>query len=594
MNLVHSFHNRWKDIWKWLHAIWDDIEWPLILILSLITTILGAKGFSDYFSSTGIKNFNTWDCIYSAIQLFSLESGNIAPEASLPLSLQIARFLAPSLAAYTIFQALKEIFSKQVLLFNLWKIRNHYIVAGLGDKGFRLVSDLRKEDKPVVAIEIDENNPHLDTCKELGALVLVGDAREKLLLRRAGIRRASHLIAVCGDDGINTEITVLTKELTQKDLTCTIHITDPYLWGILKEQEFMVQESSEHFRLELFNIYDSGARYLLRETLFSSNTLDQPPALLIVGTGMLAEYLILHAAQFWAFHYGAKTPSHKKSLVIYIVAPSAEQDIARLQVRYPIIKNTCQLFSYNQAADELTMPENFPAQNVTHAYICLEDTFSGLQTSFSLLEWADKKNVQIMVRMTEDAGLASLLKTSRQLELSPINAFGLLDTTCRLSLFDDGTHENLARAIHEHYLQEELSKGKELYSTPALQPWEALSAELKQSNLHQADHIGTKLRAVNCGIKPWVSGNATTFEFSSDEIETMAQLEHDRWMKEKKAQGWQLGQRDNENKRHPDLLSWENLPENAREKNRQAVRQIPLLLARAGFQIYRIPQKPIS
>ena len=295
-----------KNFWQWLHVIWNDIEWPFVSVLVIATTYLGTQGFAQYFSMKGIV-FSRGDCLYSAIQLFSLESGNIIPGDPIPLSLQIARFAAPSLATYTIFQALKELFSKQVLLFNLVKIRHHYLIAGLGDKGFHLVTDLRRAHKPVVVIEMDDGNPHLESCLEMGALVLIGDARERRVLKRAGVRKAVHLISVCGDDGTNTEVAVLAKELTTKELSCTIHITDAYLWDILKEQEFITQDSFRHFRLELFSIYDSGARYLLRKTLFKNNATSQTPALLIVGMGTLAESLILHAAQYWAFKNAKKT-----------------------------------------------------------------------------------------------------------------------------------------------------------------------------------------------------------------------------------------------------------------------------------------------
>ena len=45
---------------------------------------------------------------------------------------------------------------------------------------------------------------------------------------------------------------------------------------------------------------------------------------------------------------------------------------------------------------------------------------------------------------------------------------------------------------------------------------------------------------------------------------------------------------------HPALLPCNKLSEEAKEKNIQSVQQIPVLLARAGFQIYRILQQVTS
>ncbi len=55
----------------------------------------------------------------------------------------------------------------------------------------------------------------------------------------------------------------------------------------------------------------------------------------------------------------------------------------------------------------------------------------------------------------------------------------------------------------------------------------------------------------------------------------MARLEHDLWRKAKEADGWVYGEQRDENKRtHPDLVSWDDLPEEEREKNLAMVRQI--------------------
>jgi hypothetical protein len=64
-------------------------------------------------------------------------------------------------------------------------------------------------------------------------------------------------------------------------------------------------------------------------------------------------------------------------------------------------------------------------------------------------------------------------------------------------------------------------------------------------------------------------------------------MEHQRWMRERHAQGYVYGP-DREGKHHPDLVGWPDLSENAREKDRQAVREIPAILHEAGFQILRL------
>jgi hypothetical protein len=71
-------------------------------------------------------------------------------------------------------------------------------------------------------------------------------------------------------------------------------------------------------------------------------------------------------------------------------------------------------------------------------------------------------------------------------------------------------------------------------------------------------------------------------------LEMLAQLEHRRWMAEKQLAGYVYGEeRDEDLMTHPDLVPWEMLSEPVREKDRDAIRQLPDMLALQGLQIVR-------
>jgi hypothetical protein len=517
----------------------------------------------------------------------------------IPITLQIARFLSPALAVYTLFQAFMVVFKEQLELFRLVRVTNHAIVCGLGQKGLHLTKDLRKANRPVVVIEQDGNNPHLEVCRELGAILVIGDARDNRVLLKAGINRARNLIAVCGEDGTNVEVTEQARNLVRgrrkKVLTCTAHIADTYLWTLLREREF-AQEQSSFFRFEMFNIYDIGARALLRDT-FQVNGFGQPLHLLIIGMGDLAEHLILHAAQDWRLR-GADA---KGKLIISVIDPDVERRLETLQIRFPLLRKICEFYLYKyhtnwpefQNGGFLQM--NDQPYPITNAYICFDDTPLGLLAGFTLLRLLPDQKTQIMVRMSEDAGLAAFLKEIRSTELKDLSAFGLLDRTCKIGLLDDGTHEALARVIHENYVEREKQKGNTAKDYPSMVPWDELPGELKESNRRQADHIGIKLAKIGFMITPWRDYGKEEFSFKLEEIERMARMEHTRWCEEKKLEGWKYGEnRDDSHKIHPDLVEhWDDprLEDESKEKDRGAVRLIPYLLARAGFQIYRIKDK---
>ena len=55
-------------------------------------------------------------------------------------------------------------------------------------------------------------------------------------------------------------------------------------------------------------------------------------------------------------------------------------------------------------------------------------------------------------------------------------------------------------------------------------------------------------------------------------------MEHARWNAERWLAGWRLGKKDLIKKTSPWLLPWEELPDEIKEFDRQAVREIPLRL----------------
>jgi hypothetical protein len=98
------------------------------------------------------------------------------------------------------------------------------------------------------------------------------------------------------------------------------------------------------------------------------------------------------------------------------------------------------------------------------------------------------------------------------------------------------------------------------------------------------------LKAVGCTIAPLMDWGAEPLQFSEDEIEVMARLEHERWCADQVRHGWKFapGKKDIQNRTHPDLLPWENLPEPEKEKNRIPSRELPALLTRVGFSVVRV------
>jgi hypothetical protein len=155
-----------------------------------------------------------------------------------------------------------------------------------------------------------------------------------------------------------------------------------------------------------------------------------------------------------------------------------------------------------------------------------------------------------------------------------------------LGVLFNASREAIAEAIHDHYLKE---RGAASPDSPAERPWNELAEAFRKSNRSQADDLMRKLERVDCGFRSAGRNGPARFAFDKNEIEMLAELEHERWKKEKEAAGYSWGAaRDDLRRTHPDLVPWKDLAEETRSHNRETVAAIPDVLARARFEVYRL------
>ncbi|MEZ5142233.1 MAG: RyR domain-containing protein [Acidimicrobiales bacterium] len=150
----------------------------------------------------------------------------------------------------------------------------------------------------------------------------------------------------------------------------------------------------------------------------------------------------------------------------------------------------------------------------------------------------------------------------------------------------------IARAIHRRYVTAACGEHLPADEDLSLRPWDQLPATLRRSNLDQAADIVDKLHRLGCDVVPAAPGETgedeAAFAFTAAELELLAEVEHQRWVLERRAQGWVAGEvRDVAARRSPHLVSWSALPDDVRELDRNAVRAIPALLVEVGLRIVR-------
>ncbi|MFF7637507.1 DUF1003 domain-containing protein [Kitasatospora sp. NPDC008050] len=153
--------------------------------------------------------------------------------------------------------------------------------------------------------------------------------------------------------------------------------------------------------------------------------------------------------------------------------------------------------------------------------------------------------------------------------------------------------EHLARAMHETYGHADLEADGQAADTPGQvpdigglpTPWDELPEEVKESNRTQARQIGEQLATIGCLMVPTFNP-ALDFAFEEDEVRLLARLEHEsrRGGQPSAVVGREPGA---DGRTQHDQVPWEQLSDRTRLANLEAVRRMPAVLARAGFQVLR-------
>lgn len=597
-NLEDLSRGRWRED---VRRFWRDHQWKVIIVLWAAALVLGYTGFSLSYHNMG-ESISVADAVYNTLLMFTLNYSFPGAEA---WPLQIARFLAPAVALFTVIQAFAVLYLRQLQAASMRRASDHVVICGLGRTGMLLARAFYKKGYRVIAIERDEDNTSVDEFRGLGGSVLIGDATDPEMLKKTRVDRAHYLVSVLGDDGANAEVTVNARKLKQKkagkQLICQTQIVDLQLCRLLRKEmsreEMLCNPTDTEFQLKFFNIFEMGGLALIRKhPPFKHDGKGAGNHLLLVGMGCLGESVVTHLTRnLWLESLG-NNGGYASKPRITVIDLAAKDRVGSMRQRSPRLEEVCELEALQM---DVNSPEFARASflrdgdgecGITMAYICMDDDSRNLSAAITIFQKIRDCNIPIVVRMAREAGLATLLDSvvnDEGSDISEIYSFGLLERTCSIDLLLDNAREALAGAIHVEYLEDQRARGVEMGSTPAMYPWKELTEDVRDDNRQAADHVNEVLKEADCGISRLFDWDTPIIDFSPEEVEKMARLWHKLWMKDKIARGWTLGQKEKGKKTNPNLLPWDELPESVKEENRDSVSDFPMLLARTGFQAER-------
>lgn len=568
-------------------------RWWLILILFAATLALGWFGFSRHHASR-VPAASFWYNLYLSLQLFTLESGSVP--APIPITLNIARFLAPVVSAWALVKTLILLFGDRIRSLRLRRLRDHVVVCGLGRRGTQLVRDFRASGERVVAIECDDEGSGARTCRALGASVLIGSATEPDILRKACVERAAHVIAVTGDDGTNAGIAVrvyqrvLDREFgIEGTVRCSIQVVDLRLATLLQHHHVLA-ETRSCFEAQVFNSYHTIARQLLGEHPLDYERIGPADPrqvhLIIVGFGEMGESLALQAARIGCFANGRKL----RLTAIDREAAVRERDFLG---DHPQVRELLEIdFIAGDVRDPALLERMRDwadaSDTITSIAVCLDDDSRSLSCALGVLSRLRNKETPLLVRMSDSIGLATLLEDEYGDETwLRVDAFGTVEEFCTREALLHEELDEIARALHEDYAAKRLAEGRAV-DDPSVQPWDRLDELLKTSSRASADHIPVKLRAIGCHMAKLGDATRRVDGFSAQEIKLLGRMEHARWVAERLLAGWTPSRtRSPLDRKSPDLVDWDELTDDVKQLDFDVVAGIPRFLERVGKKVYR-------
>ncbi len=574
-------------------------EWYLLGACAVLLTVAGTIGFYRTDAGAG----DVLKSLYLSIQLFILESGAVEDDVAFFSLLNVARWLSPLLLATTAIKTALSFVADDLYRIRMIRLRDHIVFLGYNDSLAPMIDNFSRvhmktpsggQHNKILVVTEHPGNAWITSLKTSKVLFLKHNPTDADVFRQIKAEHARYIFAVTDNDFINVSIIkglfhIKEDHKQSRFLTAYAMITDPALKRELQHHEVFIQ-NTDNFDARVFNPYENSARLLYKKVApdvfkpVTQNT-TPPPGILILGFNTLARsFLTQHAL------LGQYINTEKARVTV--IDSNRSNGFQKYIGRTHHIQNLLEIEWIDRELESLTKPE-LSDRLVRNRYDVVYLFVDNDTVLFSLISWLQLIKTETPFRIIASCNSGFIPnKTMRE----DRNRLFFLDpereSASPLYVIDEEL-DHMARHIHARYLEGELKKLKEkgIPLKPAAVPWSILPEEYKASNRSQADHLKVKLRCAGAEIidrttgDPEPDGDEMERHLGAAMIESLAKAEHNRWNAEKWIHGWEYGERDDAYKLHPNLVPWSDLDEDTRNYDRNAIRDIPVILAEVGKRI---------
>ena len=538
-------------------------EQPLLGIIGAVALVFGFIGYRQYFKS--VDEPSGWvDVLYADMQLIKLSSK--VTKGSAPWTLDVGRMLAPIVTGYAAFRGVAALHRERLDRIRVQRWRGHVVVVGATAAAVTVAKALRRQNRRVVLIDAALSPERAAALRSIGVFALKGDPERPEVLRQASIKGATDVLALTDNDAVNIDIALRSRGRAR----AMASVSRPDLCELLRIEALGASGSAQ---LDFLNADELGARSIDRR--FRNGLVGGEGDLLIATPAVLASQLLARAAR------QAISPPLAR---VYVAGDSAEQGVALAKQRYSNLTNSLTISVHPSTLDSERIDGAIDFNRINRAVVDGEGT-EAVALALALARRLPD-GAEVVLAIPDPEHLAPLLKAGGSTRRVPIHIVDSISWWSDADLVLGGTVEIVARATHSNYVESRRASGVDASTDQALVDWSKLSKHLKESNRKQARHLWVKLAAVDCSLAP-ASGAAPEFSFNEHEVDLLAQLEHVRWVEERRADGWQPGPRDVAAKRTPYLVDWSQLTDEIKHLDRITVTDLPSFLNDVGYEIVR-------
>jgi len=346
---------------------WMYVAW-IAATLALGTWGFRARRFGTHGTArSGEHSLTVIQSLFRAVKLFALDIGPAASPGT-PPNWQIG--VAGALAALLVLRALFALAGDRL---RQWVgrrfLKAHVIVCGGGVHGSRLAQELSK-DHDVVVIDRDADAPAMNAPLGVNEWRVVGDAVQPHTLLSAGVKRANWVVAVTGNDFVNSQVVSAIqglfkspdrREAPQDRAHVLVQVEDPSLARFLEEapegfgedghMRERSQRGSERTARPVVTPFSANA--IAAENLLTDTTIKlagdsegpllkardgKAPHLILAGDHPLLDAIVLGGYRRWRVRIlrdqELQSDVRRPPLRISLYGPGAESRVERLRHRW--------------------------------------------------------------------------------------------------------------------------------------------------------------------------------------------------------------------------------------------------------------------